>query len=56
MLSLQELNDERDIKLVYCNYCDIIDDKDFDRLTEVFTEDFTSATIDPSRMNSAKTA
>jgi hypothetical protein len=39
MLSLQELNDERDIKLVYCNYCDIIDDKDFDRLTEVFTED-----------------
>ena len=39
MLSLQELNDERDIKLVYCNYCDIIDDKDFDRLTEVFTTD-----------------
>ena len=39
MLSLQEPNDERDIKLVYCNYCAIIDDKDFDRLTEVFTED-----------------
>jgi ketosteroid isomerase-like protein len=39
MLSLQELNDERDIQRVYCNYCDIIDAKDFDRLTEVFTED-----------------
>ena len=39
MLSLQELNDERDIKLVYCAYCDIIDAKDFDRLTEVFTTD-----------------
>jgi ketosteroid isomerase-like protein len=39
MLTLQELNDERDIRLVYSNYCDIIDDKDFDRLTEVFTPD-----------------
>lgn len=39
MLSLQELNDERDIQRVYCNYCDIIDGKDFDRLTEVFTVD-----------------
>ncbi len=39
MLSLQELNDERDIKLVYCAYCDIIDTKDFDRLTEIFTRD-----------------
>jgi hypothetical protein len=39
MLSLQELNDERDIKLVYCAYCDIIDAKDFDRLVEVFTTD-----------------
>jgi hypothetical protein len=39
MLNLQELNDERDIKLVYCAYCDIIDAKDFDRLTEVFTTD-----------------
>lgn len=39
MLTLQDLNDERDIRAVYCLYCDIIDDKDFDRLTEVFTED-----------------
>jgi ketosteroid isomerase-like protein len=39
MLTLQDLNDERDIERVYCNYCDIIDDKDFDRLTEVFTPD-----------------
>ncbi|WP_157217011.1 nuclear transport factor 2 family protein [Flavisphingomonas formosensis] len=39
MATLQELNDERDIKLVYCAYCDIIDAKDFDRLTEVFAHD-----------------
>jgi 3-phenylpropionate/cinnamic acid dioxygenase small subunit len=39
MLSLQELNDEREISLVYFTYCDIIDAKDFDRLTEVFTAD-----------------
>jgi ketosteroid isomerase-like protein len=39
MLTLQELNDERDIRSVYCTYCDAIDDKDFDRLTEVFTAD-----------------
>jgi ketosteroid isomerase-like protein len=39
VLTLQDLNDERDIRAVYCLYCDIIDDKDFDRLTEVFTED-----------------
>jgi len=41
MLSLQELNDERDIRSVYHTYCDIIDAKAFDRLTEVFTEDAT---------------
>ena len=39
MASLQELNDERDIQRVYCAYCDIIDTKDFDRLTEVLTRD-----------------
>jgi len=39
MLSLQDLNDERDIQRVYCRYCDIIDTKDFDKLTEVFATD-----------------
>jgi ketosteroid isomerase-like protein len=39
MPSLQELNDERAIQHVYCRYCDVIDSKDFDRLTEVFTRD-----------------
>jgi hypothetical protein len=41
MQSLQQLNDEHDIQRVYCHYCDIIDDKAFDRLTEVFTRDAT---------------
>jgi len=51
MLTLQELNDERDIRLVYCTYCDIIDAKDFDRLTEIFTADAMqdySATLGPA--------
>jgi len=38
-MTLQELEDERAIRLLYCRYCDIIDAKDFDRLVEVFTRD-----------------
>lgn len=39
MTTLQDLVDERAIRLLYCHYCDVIDAKDFDRLTEIFTED-----------------
>jgi ketosteroid isomerase-like protein len=39
MTSLNDLLDERAIEAVYERYCDIIDAKDFDRLTEIFTED-----------------
>ncbi len=39
MPTLSELNDEGDIQRLYCLYCDVIDAKDFDRLTEIFTED-----------------
>jgi 3-phenylpropionate/cinnamic acid dioxygenase small subunit len=38
-MTLNDLIDERLIEEVYDRYCDIIDDKDFDRLAEVFTED-----------------
>ena len=39
MATLQDLVDERAIRLLYCLYCDVIDAKDFDRLSEVFTKD-----------------
>jgi len=35
----ERLLDEQAIEQVYVRYCDIIDDKDFDRLDEVFTAD-----------------
>ena len=39
MDTVQRLADLHAIEAVYHRYCDIIDGKDFDRLTEVFTED-----------------
>lgn len=39
MAGFGDLQDEVLIEQVYDRYCDIIDDKDFDRLVEVFTED-----------------
>ena len=38
-MTLETLIDERAIEQVYHRYCDIIDQKDFDRLVEVFTAD-----------------
>lgn len=39
MVDLQTLIDERAIQHVYMRYCDLVDAKAFDRLSEVFTPD-----------------
>ena len=50
-LSIQEISDRFEIQDLIAEYCDVIDKGDFDRLTEVFTED---AYIDYSAMGGAK--
>lgn len=39
MISFSDLADKHAIEQIYIRYCELIDAKDFDRLSDVFTED-----------------